>query len=109
MTSTKLETIAWRPKMESKHTPKDWTVKIVDHEVLVMSGNELIAIVGAEGYPVIDEQAALIAAAPAILSALEAIVDCHGVGSTPAQFVENVANFIDDAKSAIAQARKVGP
>ncbi len=42
-------------------------------------------------------------AAPKMLEALEAITDCWGLGSSPDQFCEQVADFMDEAREAIAK------
>jgi len=46
----------------------------------------------------------LIAAAPELLEALKAIVDCYGMGETPEKFAEHVRGFIEDARAAISKA-----
>jgi hypothetical protein len=38
-----------------------------------------------------------------VIDMLKAIVDCYGVGSTPEQFVGDVAGFIDEARGLLAK------
>jgi hypothetical protein len=50
-----------------------------------------------------------IAAAPDLLAACEAIVDCYGVGTKdPAKVVAHLADFIEEARAAIARAKGGG-
>ncbi len=60
--------------MSAKHTPGEWVVgDAPDSRVAVYAGNACIAVVGEQGYPVIDADARLIAAAPELLEALELV------------------------------------
>ena len=54
--------------------------------------------------PVDEANARLIAASPELLEALKAITDCWGMGTSPDQFCEQVADFMKEGRAAIAKA-----
>jgi hypothetical protein len=61
--------------VSAKHTPGEWVVgDAPDSRVAVYAGNACIAVVGEQGYPVIDADARLIAAAPELLGAVQSAV-----------------------------------
>lgn len=61
--------------MSAKHTSGEWVVgDAPDSRVAVYAGNACIAVVGEQGYPVIDADARLIAAAPELLDMLEQMI-----------------------------------
>ena len=61
--------------MIAKHTPGPWVVgDAPDSRVAVYGGDCCVAVVGEQGYPVVDADAALISAAPDMLAALEELL-----------------------------------
>lgn len=80
--------------MNGKHTPGPWSVgDAPDSRVAVYGGNTCVAVVGEQGYPVVDADAALISAAPDMLEACReamALLGNPDADSTDADRVERV-------------------
>ena len=103
------------------HTPLPWT-----SPPLVYKGSDgnvyNVAIYGDQGRTRVSQEnpnqwrdgqetidnAALIAKAAdchdELVAALEAITDCYGLGLSPEKFCEQVADFMADARAALAKA-----
>ena len=91
----------------SKHTPGPWRLSPADDTVVIdATGSEVAAIDGdynqPEAWPLMEANARLIAAAPDMLAALEAIM---GERWSPGGRSEHVSDL---ARAAIAKARGEG-
>jgi len=94
--------------MSGQHTPGPWTPEDgADNRVVVYGGDRCVAVIGEKGFDGVDEDAALIAAAPELLAALERMVDAD-VRDMEANFPQldpEETPRIIQARAAIAKAR----
>lgn len=110
--------MAANPVKPSQHTPGPWRVGnngaiVADHEHGHVLDEDSQDFYGGKVFvceSVTGADARLIAAAPKLLEALQAIIDCFFVGSqTPEQFIARVSDLMHDGRIAVHEATEPTP
>lgn len=96
---------------EHKHTRGPWRTGPVDDTIIKGADGSIIANVDGDynqpdTWPIMEANARLIAAAPDLLAALEAVVDCHAALTRHVGHSDDTAVCLVTARAAIAKAKE---